>query len=573
MVSEKEEKNPQQEGPEEVEPHGMISGRAEGDISQSLEHKEVWVSSHNIDQPWKAGRKTAHMGRGVRKLKEIIQQRNQRKERSMTCGECGKSFRWRSTLIVHQRIHTGERPYKCDTCGKNFSQSSTLFEHQRIHIGEKPYKCPDCGKDFSTRKYLIQHQRRLLGEKPYRCFECRKSFSQSATLIRHQRTYTGERPYKCPDCGKSFSQSSNLITHQRSHTGERPTRTACASTATVSSTCACIQTDILTMDISTQILAWTCKDCGLHFPLSDGQTGEIIQCDRCLLVESLRKQVGELQEEVARLRSIHALEKFLDSIHEETCKDEETIQRQRTAATPSEKDGMAQAEDGHWQLVTSGSRQCSTPAPIPPSVVVKNRYAALQTGDDMEEEKPCTPEVGRITTITPRRKRRVVVVGDSLLRGMEAPICRPDKASREVCCLPGARIRDVTEGLSRIIRPSDYYPMLLIHVGTNDTARGDPLQIKGDYRALGARVKEFGAQVVFSSILPVKGRGPSRDRCILEVNAWLRRWCYQEGFGFLDHGMLFQEEGLLGRDGLHLSRKGKSIFGSRLANLVRRALN
>uniref|UniRef100_A0A8C8SQ58 KRAB domain-containing protein n=1 Tax=Pelusios castaneus TaxID=367368 RepID=A0A8C8SQ58_9SAUR len=63
------------------------------------------------------------------------------------------------------------------------------------------------------------------------------------------------------------------------------------------------------------------------------------------------------------------------------------------------------------------------------------------------------------------------------------------KASREVCCLPEARIRDVTEGLLRIIRPSDYYPMLLIHVGTNDTASGDPQQIKTDYRALGARVQ------------------------------------------------------------------------------------
>ncbi|CAM5099962.1 unnamed protein product [Natator depressus] len=83
-------------------------------------------------------------------------------------------------------------------------------------------------------------------------------------------------------------------------------------------------------------------------------------------------------------------------------------------------------------------------------------------------------------------------------------------------------------------------------------------------------MKELGVQVLFSSILLVKGRGPSRDRCILEVNAWLQGWCHQEGFSFLDHGMLFQEEGLLSRDGVHRLRKGKSIFGYRLANLVRR---
>ncbi|XP_075768762.1 uncharacterized protein LOC142821506 [Pelodiscus sinensis] len=190
----------------------------------------------------------------------------------------------------------------------------------------------------------------------------------------------------------------------------------------------------------------------------------------------------------------------------------------------------------------------------------------------VEETRPCTTKVEQSPATTARRKRRVVVVGDSLLRGTEAPICRPDSSSREVCCLPGARIRDVTEALSRIIRPSDYYPMLLIHVGTNDTARCDTERIKCDYRALGVWVKEFGAQVVFSSILPVKGRGLGRERCILEVNAWLRRWCHQEGFGFLDHGVLFQE-GLLGGDGVHLSRSGKALFGHRLAKLVRRALN
>ncbi|KAM7138764.1 uncharacterized protein RBU57_016504 [Macrochelys suwanniensis] len=327
------------------------------------------------------------------------------------------------------------------------------------------------------------------------------------------------------------------------------------------------------MDASTQILVWFCRYCNLQFPLTDIQAGGTIQCDRCLLVESLRQQVEELQEEVARFWSIQIHEQFLDSVHVETA--EVAVPVHMTADTPLVEEEMAQG--GHWQLVTSGSRQCSTPAPNPATVVIGNRYALLDTGEKespptAEEEKPRTPKAGKSAATTANRKRRVVVVGDPLLRGTEAPICRPDISSREVCCLPGARIRDVTEALSRIIRPSDYYPMLLIHVGTNDTARCDTEQIKSDYRALGVRVKDFGAQVVFSSILPVKGRGTGRDRCIVEVNAWLRRWCRQEGFGFLNHGMLIQE-GLLGRDGVHLSRRGKTLFGHRLANLVRRALN
>uniref|UniRef100_A0A8C3IF96 SGNH hydrolase-type esterase domain-containing protein n=1 Tax=Chrysemys picta bellii TaxID=8478 RepID=A0A8C3IF96_CHRPI len=353
----------------------------------------------------------------------------------------------------------------------------------------------------------------------------------------------------------------------------RKTCNTCASTASVSSTCACSQTERLSMDASTQILVWFCRDCNLQFPLTDIQAGGTIQCERCLLVESLRQQVGELQEEVARLRSSRIHEQFLDSVHVETA--EVVVPVHRTADTPLVEEEMTQG--GHWQLVTSGSRQCSTPAPNPPAVVIGNHYALLDTGEKespptVKEEKPRTSKAGRSAVTTANRKRRVVVVRDSLLRRTEAPICRPDISSREACCLPGARIQNVMEALSRIIQPSDYYPMLLIHVGTNDIARCDTERIKSDYRALGVRVKEFGAQVVFSSILPVKSRGLGRNRCIMEENAWLRRWCRQESFGFLDHGMLF-EEGLLGKDGVHLSRRGKTLFGHRLANLVMRALN
>ncbi|XP_074822485.1 steryl-sulfatase isoform X2 [Natator depressus] len=182
------------------------------------------------------------------------------------------------------------------------------------------------------------------------------------------------------------------------------------------------------------------------------------------------------------------------------------------------------------------------------------------------------PRVGGSTTTAPKRRRRVVVVRDSLLRGTESSICCPDRENREVCCLPGAKVRDVMERLPRLIKPSDRYPFLLLHVGTNDTAKNDLERITADYVALGRRIKEFEVQVVFSSILPVEGKGLGRDRRIVEVNEWLRRWCRRKGFGFFDHGMVFQE-GVLGRDGLHLTKRGNSIFASRLANLARRALN
>ena len=91
-----------------------------------------------------------------------------------------------------------------------------------------------------------------------------------------------------------------------------------------------------------------------------------------------------------------------------------------------------------------------------------------------------------------KKKRRVVVVGDSLLRGIEAQVCREDPWTRQVCCLPGAQIRDVTEGLPKLIKPTDTYPFLLIHVGTNDVAKWSYEEIKLDFEALGRKLKKLG---------------------------------------------------------------------------------
>ena len=64
--------------------------------------------------------------------------------------------------------------------------------------------------------------------------------------------------------------------------------------------------------------------------------------------------------------------------------------------------------------------------------------------------------------------------------------------------------------------------MLLIHVDTNDTAQSTPCWVMRHYRDLGVGLKGLGAQVVFSSILPVSGYGLRRERRIEVVNQ--RQW-------------------------------------------------
>lgn len=73
--------------------------------------------------------------------------------------------------------------------------------------------------------------------------------------------------------------------------------------------------------------------------------------------------------------------------------------------------------------------------------------------------------------------------------------------------------------------------------------------------SLEAMLKGSGAQVVFSSILPVRGRRLGRRRRTeQEVNAWLCGWCHAKGFGFYDPSSTFEEAGLLGADGIYLTQ-------------------
>ena len=88
-------------------------------------------------------------------------------------------------------------------------------------------------------------------------------------------------------------------------------------------------------------------------------------------------------------------------------------------------------------------------------------------------------------------KRIVVVVGDSLLHGIETEICWDYPQTCEVCSLPGGWIRHVREELPLFIKPMDAYIFLLIHVGTNDTGKRNYEEITSDFKVAGRKLKRF----------------------------------------------------------------------------------
>ena len=115
----------------------------------------------------------------------------------------------------------------------------------------------------------------------------------------------------------------------------------------------------------------------------------------------------------------------------------------------------------------------------------------------MQERLPkASQTASRFATTSVRKKRRAVVIGDSLLRETEGPICHLDLSHKEVCCLPGAQVRDVARNISRLIRPSDYYPLPVFHIGNKKVGKRSSWVIKRDFRALGRLLKGSGTGCV-----------------------------------------------------------------------------
>uniref|UniRef100_A0A803JJR5 SGNH hydrolase-type esterase domain-containing protein n=1 Tax=Xenopus tropicalis TaxID=8364 RepID=A0A803JJR5_XENTR len=144
-------------------------------------------------------------------------------------------------------------------------------------------------------------------------------------------------------------------------------------------------------------------------------------------------------------------------------------------------------------------------------------------------------------------------------------ICRKDPTCRTVCCLPGARVRHVVERVDKLLGGAGEDPAVLVHIGTNDKVRGGGEVLKNDFKKLGTKLRARTSKVIFSEIFPVPRATLRRQRELREINAWLRDWCREEGFGFLQNWADFSiGYKLFARDGLHLNDEGAAALGEKM---------
>ena len=164
--------------------------------------------------------------------------------------------------------------------------------------------------------------------------------------------------------------------------------------------------------------------------------------------------------------------------------------------------------------------------------------------------------------------------GDSIVRGIDRHLCRRKRDSGMVCCLPGARVKDVSERLQGILEGEGEQPAVVVHIGTNDIGKKRDEVLQAEFRELGVKLKSRTSKVVISGLLPVPRDSQSRNDRIARMNTWLERWCKREGFKFLGHWNRFWGRwDLYKSDGLHLGGTGTNVLGGVFASAVGEGLN
>lgn len=100
------------------------------------------------------------------------------------------------------------------------------------------------------------------------------------------------------------------------------------------------------------------------------------------------------------------------------------------------------------------------------------------------------------------------------LQRTQHPVFRADPLHKEVCCLPGPPVNDISKKMPSQLWPTDDYPVLLFYVGNDEAPTCSSRAIKKDFRALGCLIKVPRAQVIFSSLLSVRTLKETEGSCL-----------------------------------------------------------
>ncbi|KAG8259280.1 hypothetical protein J6590_014749 [Homalodisca vitripennis] len=145
------------------------------------------------------------------------------KEPAFSCPHCPYKAKKRNNLKAH--YGSGQK-FGCGECGRSYKYKQTLVHHQRFECGKEPmFQCPHCphrAKQKSNLKTHVMLRHADVERLSFACERCNRVYKHRKTLTHHQRYECNKEPsFSCPFCAYRAKQKSNLRTHVYTrHTAE-----------------------------------------------------------------------------------------------------------------------------------------------------------------------------------------------------------------------------------------------------------------------------------------------------------------------------------------------------------------
>ncbi|XP_034881237.1 zinc finger protein 446-like isoform X2 [Mirounga leonina] len=119
-----------------------------------------------------------------------------------TCELCGRGFDWKSVFVIHHRMHAdgqGTRAPVLATGGaqklpQGSREPGTPRHPRRVLPGPRSYACEECGRSFSWKSQLVIHRKSHAGQRRHFCGDCGRGFDWKSQLVMHRKSHRPEAP-------------------------------------------------------------------------------------------------------------------------------------------------------------------------------------------------------------------------------------------------------------------------------------------------------------------------------------------------------------------------------------------
>ena len=299
-----------------------------------------------------------------------------------------------------------------------------------------------------------------------------------------------------------------------------------------------------------------------------GHKGHAKTCMYCHIEGLFRKRFEELEKENGILRQeFSALREENSSLRGKLLHQEEKEKKKKTKKkTKRKKENQAVAvpvaivasntenRESEWETVKKGK---GAKPKLPTSTVVKtsNRFGLLSS----EEES-------------------ALLVGDSLTRGQEKYFGAVGGTKRSVKCFPGARNTKLANEIEKL-KVKDRKMPIIANVSGNDLflrprGTGNTEDVLHDAGLMIDELKQKTDNGIMIGILPRKCVSNYALSKAISVNWRLQDMCVPHGIRFVDpYDVFYGRSELFTNDGVHLSHRGKIVYGDMVNQVLRRVIH